>query len=333
VLVSAESAVSRPAPWTEPGPYEVAERAVPVWTSAAGEDVAVVARYPIGVTRPLPVVVLCHGLGGEADGYAALGSWLAGHGYAVLHPLFLDALSVAGPALGLAGPDGVDTRWMHDERARGLMHTLLFDPRHWLSRVERVHAVLDSLAGQQHLPVPLRTDGVLVAGHSFGAYTAQLLLGVRLFGVGIDQDLTHPAIAGGVLMSPQGSGDRGLTPRSWDQVRLPLLVITATGDRGANGQGLRWRREPFDASRSTFKHLAVVRDGDHSLGGIGRSARDDAVAGGGTEVRAALCALTTAFAEAVRAGTAQGPADRAAGDWLASGPFGAIIDHEHAALR
>lgn len=329
MLVSAES----PAPWTEPGPHEVAERAVAVWTSAAGEDVAVVARYPLGVTRPLPVVVLCHGLGGEADGYAALGTWLAGHGYAVLHPQFLDAFSVAGPALGLAGADGVDTQWMHDERARVLMHTLLFDHRHWLSRVERVRAVLDSLAGQRHLPVPLQTDGVLVAGHSFGAYTAQLLLGVRLFGVGIEHDLRHPAIAAGVLMSPQGSGDRGLTPRSWDQVRLPLLVITATGDRGANGEGLPWRREPFDASCSLVKHLAVVRDGDHSLGGIARSARDDVATGGGTEVRAALCALITAFAEAVRAGMVQGRAERAAGDWLASGPFAAIIDHEHAEQR
>lgn len=325
--------------WAAPGPYRVAELAVPSWTSEAGQDVAVVARYPIGATHELPVVVVCHGLGGEPEGYAALGTQLSGHGYAVLHPRFRDALSLAGPALGLTGAEA--QRWTRDPRARALMHTMLFAPEHWLSRVARVHAVLDSLAGQAHLPARLRAGGVIIAGHSFGAYTAQLLLGARLLdtgrldtgrldtglhdtglhGRGLDSILTHPAVAGGVLMSPQGSGDRGLTPRSWDGVCLPLLVITATRDLGAKGEGLAWRREPFDAARSAVKHLAVLRDGDHWLGGMPRSADDDA-AGGPTEARAALCALVVAFAGLVHG-------DRAAGDWLASGPFGELIDHEH----
>lgn len=322
MLVSSEQPAAQCAPWSTPGPYRVIDRAVSAWTTAEGADVAVVARYPAGIGRALPVVVLCHGLGGDADGYAALGTWLASHGFAVLHPQFLDALSLAGPVLGLAGADRPDTQWMHDARARALMHALLFDPGHWLSRVARVRAVLDSLTTQRHLPVPLQPGGVIVAGHSFGAFTAQLLLGARLVDVGIDRDLRHPAIAGGVLMSPQGSGDRGLTPRSWDEVRSPLLVITATGDRGAKGEGLPWRREPFDASRSAVKHLVVVRGADHALGGIARSASDDAAAGGATAVRDALCGLTTAFAVAVRA-------DGAARDWLASGPYAGLVDHEH----
>jgi dienelactone hydrolase len=311
------------APWAGPGPYSVAERSVPSWTSEAGDDVAIVARHPVGAEHALPVVVLCHGLGGEPEGYAALGTYLAGHGYAVLHPRFRDALSLAGPSLGLTGPEA--QRWMYDARARSLMHAMLFDPEHWRSRVARVHAVLDSLAAQQQLPVRLRPDGVIVAGHSFGAYTAQLLLGVRLSGsgvgaVGMDGDLTHPAVAGGILMSPQGSGDRGLTPRSWDGVRLPLLVITATRDLGAKGEGLSWRREPFDAPPSALKHLAVLRDGDHLLGGIPAPAHEDA--GGSSAARDALCALAVAFADRVHG-------DRAAGDWLASGPFGDLVDHEH----
>lgn len=307
-----------PAPWAERGPYPVAELSVPAWTTEAGADVALIARYAVGAGNALPVVVLCHGLGGEPEGYAALGNFLAGHGYAVLHPRFRDALSVAGPALGIDGPDTQD--WIHDPHSRALMHALLFDPEHWLSRVARVHAVLDSLAAQSHLPVQLNPTGVIVAGHSFGAYTAQLLLGARLSGPGVDGDFAHPAVAGGVLMSPQGSGDRGLTPRSWDDVRLPLLVITATRDFGAKGEGLAWRREPFDAARSPVKHLAVVRDGDHFLGGI-PAATDDERAGS-SGARTALAALTAAFAALVHG-------DPAAGDWLASGPFPELIDHEH----
>ncbi|HEU5008749.1 MAG TPA: hypothetical protein VFT67_17380 [Jatrophihabitantaceae bacterium] len=310
--------VPSPAPWAERGPYPVAELAVPSWTTEAGADVALVARYAVGTAHALPVVVLCHGLGGEPEGYAALGHHLAGHGYAVLHPQFRDALSLAGPALGLEGPDARD--WIHDPHARALMHALLFDPEHWLSRVARVHAVLDSLATQPHMPVRLNPNGVIVAGHSFGAYTAQLLLGARLQGEGVDRDFTHPAVAGGALMSPQGSGDRGLTPRSWDDVRLPLLVITATRDLGAKGEGLDWRREPFGAARSPVKHLAVVRDGDHFLGGVPAAAGDEPA--GSSEIRTALAALTTAFAALVRG-------DPSAGAWLASGPFPELIDHEH----
>jgi pimeloyl-ACP methyl ester carboxylesterase len=261
------------------------------WTADDGQRVAVVARYPDS-GDDLPVVVLCHGLGGSQHGYAALGTHLASHGYAVLHPRFADA-----------GESSL---------------ALLFDPKYWLSRVTRVHAVINSLAGRQHLPIRLRADNVIVAGHSFGAYTAQLLVGTRLFEVGPDfAHRTHPAVAGGILLSPQGSGDRGLTPHSWDGVDLPLLVVTATHDRGARGEGLEWRREPFDRARSRLRHLAVVRGGDHQLGGL-----PEPEPTGDAEIRTAVAAVVTGFADRVHG-------DRSAGDWLAAGPFPTLLDHAH----
>jgi hypothetical protein len=198
---------------------------------------------------------------------------------------------------------------------------MLFDPQHWVSRVHRVHAVLDSLADQAHLPVRLRATGVIVAGHSFGAFTAQLLLGTKLGGVGLDREtFTHPAVIGGMLLSPQGSGDRGLTRHSWDTVDLPVLVVTATNDLGPHGEGLDWRRESFDSVHSQFRHLAVVRGGDHQLGGI---ASTDVEAGQqGTEVRDAISALAAAFADGVHG-------DREARSWLSSNPFPHLLQHEH----
>lgn len=227
---------------------------------------------------PHPVVVFCHGLGGDERGYAGLGDQLAGRGFAVLHPRFADA--------GAVEP-----------------RPMLFDPVHWADRVRRVGAVLDGLAGDA------RFDGgrVIVAGHSFGAYTAQLLLGVAN---GQDVAGDDDRIVAGVLLSPQGSGDRGLTERSWDAVRKPLLVVTATGDRGPHGEGLDWRREPFDRSPSRFKHLAVLRGGDHSLGGIQR---------GSEPTR--LAELVAAFAAGVHG-------DAAAAEWLAAGPYPEEWDHE-----
>lgn len=302
--------------WAGTGPYPVVTGEFDEWTSADGQRVAVVAHYPDGSPAgEVPVIILCHGLGGDRHGYAGVGKHLASHGYVVLHPQFLDAIAIAGPALGISVVD--ERAWLTDPGARQRMHGMLFDPRHWLSRIARVHAVLDSLAPQRHLPVRLKAGGVIVAGHSFGAYTAQLLLGTRLSGFGLDgENFAHPAVAGGILLSPQGSGDRGLTSRSWDDVELPVLVVTATRDFGARGEGLEWRREPFEAVRSRFKHLAVVRGGDHLLGGIPGSDT------GGAPVPASIAAVAVAFADRVHG-------DRAAGEWLATGPFPMLLEHTH----
>lgn len=282
---------STEAPWAAPGPNPVVTAKFAAWTAVGGEQVAVVAHYP-DIHDESPVVVLCHGLGGSQHGYATLGTHLASHGYGVLHPRFRDA--------------------------DGTTRAMLFDPEHWLSRVDRVHAVVDSLATQRHLPIGLRADDVIVAGHSFGAYTAQLLLGTRLYDVGPDFDrCAHPAVTAGVLLSPQGSGDRGLTARSWDDVDAPLLVVTATHDHGARGEGLAWRREPFDRARSRLKHLAVVRGGNHQLGGLPEPAPT-----GDAAVRTAVVAVVTAFADRVHG-------DRSAGAWLAADPFPSLLDHAH----
>lgn len=293
---------SRPARWESPGPHRVVTVEVAAWSAVGGRDVAVLARYPApgDSARPLPVIVLCHGLGGSHRSYAALGARLASHGYAVLHPQFLDSLPAAAPP--------------------GRRATLapLFDPVHWASRVARVHGVIGSLAAQRHLPVPLRPGGVIAAGHSYGAYTAQLVLGARLHGAALGGErLAHPAVTAGILLSPQGSGDRGLTSRSWDGVTQPLLVVTATNDLGPHGEGLAWRREPFDASPSRAKHLAVVRGGTHLLGGIA-----DGGPGEGGPARRAVLAVAAAFADRAHG-------DLAAGAWLASGPFPSVLEHEH----
>jgi pimeloyl-ACP methyl ester carboxylesterase len=266
------------------------------------------------------VVVFCHGLGGSHLAYSELGAHLATHGYVVLHPQFADAFELVAPALGLSelGPD----EWARDERARAMMHAYLFDPLHWVSRVARVHAILDSLSERRYADLCLRAERVMVGGHSFGAYTAQLLLGVRVVNVGLDDRvLSHPAAGAGLLMSPQGSGDRGLVEESWNDVRTPILEITATRDRGPHGEGLDWRRQPFDCVRSDRKYLAVIKDADHSLGGIARPAAHagDAHA---AAVRRALGGLVVAFGESLEG-------SRAAGEWLASGPEPDLFDHYH----
>lgn len=305
---------------TSPGPYPVATMMSDAWVEGEDGDIAVLAQYPAGSTADRHrVVVLCHGLGGDHLGYAHLGSQLASHGYAVLHPQVLDSRSLV--AAGRPHNDAVG-----NGRIDEVLRSMLFAPEHWVSRVSRVNSVIGSLADQAHLPVSLEGEGVIIVGHSYGAYTAQLVLGTRLYGTGLDQSrFRNPAVAGGVLLSPQGSGDRGLTPDSWRSVTLPLLVVSATNDRGPHGEGLAWRREPFDAAHSDLKHLAVARESDHFLGGIPATS-DTASVGTCAQVRDSISALAVAFANRVCG-------DLGAGAWLASGPFPEMFDHEHVAAN
>lgn len=300
--------------WEVRGRHRVVNHEVSDWDVSPGEQMAVFAQVP-EPTPPgdVPVVVFSHGLGGSHRGYGGLGAHLASHGAAVLHPQFRDSRSRPGSV-----------------KERAAIRPFLFDPADWSSRLARIRAVLGSLADQCRIPIRLQPEGVVLAGHSYGAFVTQLLLGVRLSGIGAEIDTTaHPAVCGGILLSPQGSGDRGLTASSWDDVTKPVLVVTATHDHGARGEGLGWRREPFDRARSDLKHLAVVRGGDHHLGGIPMPGDDWPSRGGGqawkAEVRNAVAAVTLAFMAWIRG-------ERDAGEWLRSRPLGAVLDHCHVEL-
>jgi len=310
--------------WEARGPYLVASYDVDNWTAVDDGEFAVFAQVPTdtGAER-LPVVVLSHGLGGDHHGYAPLGAHLASHGYAVLHPQYRDSRShlVRTGQIDPVAASGSAA----DEAVAVLVKAMLFDPQHWWSRVRRARALIDSLSEQQRLDVNLDPSGVTVAGHSYGAYTTQLLIGARLFGVGPElRTCAHPAVTCGVLISPQGSGDRGLTERSWDQVVTPMLVITAERDFGPNGEGVDWRREPFDRAASPLRHLAIVADTDHHMGGI--ASTDEAPVDehelGRAWSRRVVSALTLAFVEAARG-------DREAVRWLAADPLATAVKNEH----
>jgi dienelactone hydrolase len=295
------------------------------WVSTEDGELAVFVQLPTGVEREqLPVLVLSHGLGGDHHGYGRLGAHLASHGYAVLHPQYLDSrgcLVAAGKIDPLAA-EGPET----DEAVAALVKPMLFDPEHWWSRVRRAHVLLDSLGDQQHLELDLDPVGVAVIGHSYGAYTTQLLMGTRLSGVDPRFDhCAHPAVGCGVLISPQGSGDRGLTPQSWDAVVAPMLVITSERDFGPHGETVDWRREPFDRAGSSLRHLVVIGDTDHHMGGIAATDAASPPEPQGREPSSppeVVSAFAVAFVQAARG-------HLGAAGWLAADPLSNFVENEH----
>lgn len=242
-------------------------------TMPPGLDRPLLCRWP--ATGPVAgVVVFCHGLGSNGGDYAALSGHWAACGYLVIHPTFDDAIALVAagaPALGL-DPRADLRHWTDLPAVRAHMHRLLHDPAQWLARLRTVTAVMDALprvlaetCGTPPAPLP-----VAIAGHSFGAFTAQLLAGVEIDLPDAPGRRFHdPRFRAAIILSGQGRDQQGLRAGSWDRLTLPALTVTGTLDRGANGGGVAWKSEPFTLARAPGQYLAVIEGGDHYLGGFG----------------------------------------------------------------
>ncbi|PWV97782.1 hypothetical protein DFR52_106307 [Hoeflea marina] len=282
---------------------------------AGGPDLErpLTCRWP-AERPPLGVVVFCHGLGSGPRHYGALSRHWASNGYLVVHPGFDDAIEVvarAEPELGL-DPQADLSNWSTVEPVRARMHEILHAPDRWMGRLAVVRAtaralpeILEATAGALRQPVPRA-----IAGHSFGAYTAQLLAGAEIDLPGLSaQRFSEPGFAAAILLSAQGRAQQGLRDGSWAHIDGPLLNVTGTLDRGANGGDWRWKCEPYDLAPDGGKYLAVLEGADHFLGGF----TETAARGAGSPAQSdAVRQLTLAFLDAHL------PGRPAARDWLAS---------------
>ncbi|MFN0119744.1 MAG: alpha/beta hydrolase family protein [Blastocatellia bacterium] len=211
-----------------------------------------------------PVIVYSHGAGGSKDNYGPLGSDWASHGYVVIHTTHEDSIALQRAAGKVTAAD-----------AQGLQQMLLRmagEPQAWESRARDVALVMDSLKEiEQRAP---RLKGKLdrtrigVGGHSFGAYTSQLLGGATIEIGGQTRSFLDPRPQAFLLLSPQGSGQQGLTKKSWEKFTRPLLVATGSNDRGATGQTPAQKAEAFTLSPAGDKYLVFLEGAYHNLGGI-----------------------------------------------------------------
>ena len=303
----------------------------PPGTSAIREADGILAGHPAFAARPLVCrwpadraprgfVVFCHGLGSNGGEYAALSAHWAGHGYLVIHPTFRDAIGIVAreePALGL-DPRADLAGWTAIPHVRARLHEILHDPARWLERVEEVRAlmaalpdIVDATCGAQAAPLP-----GAIAGHSFGAFTAQLLAGTGIDMPGAPaRRFRDRRFGAAVLLSAQGRDQQGLRDGSWDAMDGPVLTVTGTLDRGAKGGDWRWKSEPYELAPAGGKYLAVIEDGDHFLGGfIDRAPQRQVPAQQDTVRRLTLAFLDAHLADDAAARGWLGRIDDAVGD-------------------
>ena len=231
------------------GPYGVitTERLV-LHDPARNRDLLLKIYYPAG-PGPFPVIVFSHGALASKDSYSVLGRYWASFGYVSIHPSHADSIV--------------------DEGFRGTLQQAISDPRAWRNRPKDISLVIDSLSTIEKL-VPglqgkLDRRHIGVGGHSFGAYTAELIGGVSIRFPGQDKPQSFPdkRVSAILLLSPQGQGRMGLTAHSWDNLHLPMLLMFGSRDFGPWGEPPAWRSEPYRRAPSGNKYEVELMGGTH----------------------------------------------------------------------
>ncbi|MDP9685259.1 MULTISPECIES: alpha/beta hydrolase family protein [Streptomyces] len=253
-----ESQPSGSQPVTVPVPV-VSVKPVVLPAPGRGDDLRVQVSAPV-TGRDLPVVVLSHGYGGSLDSYAPLADHWAAHGFVVLRPTHLDSRTLALPA--------------DDPRT----------PLIWRTRIDDLTRVIDHLAGLEAAVPGLagRVDHgrIAVAGHSWGAQSASMLLGARVLDAdgAPGDDLTDPRVTAGILLAVPGRGGADLSPfaaenfafmnPSFDRMTTPALVVAGDHDDSAlSVRGPDWFTDAYRLSPEE-KSLLTLFGAEHSLGGI-----------------------------------------------------------------
>lgn len=247
---------------------------------STGSDRAIPLKiyYPQG-QGPFPVIVFSHGLGASREDYSMLTKFWVGAGYICIHPTHADAFSTPP----------------NRQKLQSAIETMLQDTQGWQQRVRDIVRILDALPQlpQAHpqLQNKFNRDQIGVGGHSYGAYTAQLIGGARIRWPGRDRDrhFADARVKAFLLLSLQGTGQQGLHEQSWNEFTRPMMVMTGSEDRGAGGQGPQWKLQPYQLAPPGHKYGVTLEGAYHAsfglmlsegrrLGRLGRSDKQEAIA-------------------------------------------------------
>lgn len=208
----------------------------------------------------LPIILLSHGLGhchwiSSHFAYAPLSDFWASRGFVVIQPTHLDS-----HFLGLQ-PN--DSYW--ESRLKDIVQIM--------DQIDDIEKVVPCLAGR------LNKDKFAIAGHSMGAFTADLFLGATNTDPR-DGKVTTQAdarIKAGIILAGAGSGDdvadqvRPMIPYygpNFATMTTPTLVVGGDEDNvPLSTRGADFFTDSYRLSPSP-KALLMVRGAGHGLGGV-----------------------------------------------------------------
>lgn len=218
-----------------------------------GREVPLKLYLPAESKGPAPLILLSHGLGGSREVGTYLGQQWAGRGYIVV-------------AMQHLGSD--ETVWKEAPigQRRGIL-TQAANGATFQDRMRDVPATLDQLEewhqeSKHPLHKRINFDKVGIAGHSYGAVTAQALGGQHFGPLGpLYRD---PRIDAVVALSPSPPR-RGSATVAFAGFELPALLMTGTKDGDSVGRTTpERRREVYPAMPDGGKYHLVLKDAEHS---------------------------------------------------------------------
>lgn len=214
----------------------------------------------VGPTKggPYPLLVISHGMYGSETGLDPLVQYWASAGYVIIQPTHDDSLRYAD----------AETR---RKAFSGSLDNIGSAPQ----RPKDIKLIIDSLDEIAKLVPALskRIDRTKLGmgGHSFGAWTTQMISGLSIRGATPGKDDRFQSF---LVISPQGLGG-GLNEASFKTMKGPMMMISGDKDSGRGFDDPKvYRRQAFDNAAPGGKSLVWLTDAEHNFGGInGQMAR------------------------------------------------------------
>jgi predicted dienelactone hydrolase len=223
---------------------------------AGGEnerDLVLNLYFP-GQGESFPLVLFSHGNWSDKDSYDHMIKHWVSHGYAVIAPNHLDCCSAV---------QGIFNSLRFGQV--GLVEARITDMSRILRDLPRLEQTAPAFAGKAD------SARLGLAGHSFGAFTAQQFGGARVFDPDKDSYLSHldPRVKAVVAMSPPGPMFDTITAGSWLTLATPTLVSTGTWDvQPRFWPDWRMHLMSWETAIPGDKYALVTDGADHYLGNL-----------------------------------------------------------------
>ncbi len=245
-----------PAYKSETGPHKVLSKYTTFIDESRQRRIPMAMYYPKGMTEKgsSPVVVMSHGLAGNAVTYQYFGQHLASHGYTVLQPTHVGSDTTA-----------VFTKTPLFTFTQGELKQRAADVEYTLDLVENKDSKLPKA-----LTDSADIKRVALAGHSFGGITAVAMAGTDVKdGEGKKIPLEDNRIDAFISMSPYGdslpSHILGVDVKTYNNIDKPILYLSGEKDGLFTfGKGPAVHSGPYQGTSTDEKYHVVIGGARHA---------------------------------------------------------------------
>ncbi len=262
------------------GPHAVVSRR-DVALAVAGRELLLNLYFPLD-GEAFPLLLFSHGNWSDKDSYDALLRHWASHGYAVVTTNHADCCGA---------PRGIFNSLRYGQF--GLVQRRVEELQLLLDSVTQLESMLPAFNGKAN------PSQLAIAGHSFGAFTAQQWGGATAVDpeTGRHVGSLRAEVSAVIALSPPGPMFDIITEDSWQTLASPTLVTTGTWDiQPAFWPDWRSHLLSYETSPPQGKYALVVQGADHYLGNLICRTERDALPQ--TDALNAVLAATTTFLDA-----------------------------------